>query len=570
MGILKNMNVAKKIFILIAFSVLFLLVVGITGYLNMNQMAKKSNEMYEDRLLAIKYLSESLTNQYRSRGNLLEFMLVKDMNKKDKLKTQIEELRQTNNQLFSHYKNTKLDPFELEKIEELNKENEVFRQEQDKILGQQQFSDEVSAYNYFNENVVTKGNKVRELTKELVDYNTNLADQLADENNRNFKQSTIFVISITLLSIILSLAIGTLIIRMIVKPLQEMQSKMVSAQAGDLTVEGSYQSKDEIGLLTKAFNQMIQGLRELINKVNESSINLSSNSNELSAITEQTSEATQQITTAIEQMATGAEHQLNSAKESSTSMEEMAVGIQRIAESSSIVSESSIVAAKEAEEGNQAIQKVVKQMNTISASVEDSAIVVRKLGNRSKEIEQIVGVITGIAEQTNLLALNAAIEAARAGEHGRGFAVVADEVRKLAEQSRVSADQITSLIHEIQIDTDRAVQSMQTGTTEVETGMSIVANAGEGFQRILQAIEKVNDQIQEVSAVSEQMSAGSEQVAATVESVATIAEQSNQSAQNISSSSQEQMAAVEEISSSAIALSKLADELQELVAKFKI
>jgi methyl-accepting chemotaxis protein len=251
-------------------------------------------------------------------------------------------------------------------------------------------------------------------------------------------------------------------------------------------------------------------------------------------------------------------------------MEEMAVGISRIAESSSTVSEASVETAKEAAAGNEAIQKVVYQMDSIRASVTSSSQAVKELGMRSQEIGQIVGAITDIADQTNLLALNAAIEAARAGEHGRGFAVVADEVRKLAEQSRVSADQIANLITEIQEDTNRVVLAIEKGNAEVDSGIRVVEAAGEAFEKILNSVQHVADQIQEVSAAAEEMSASTEEVTASVEEMSRIARDSSQHSQSVVGASEEQLGIINEISASVQSLSVMAKELHDVVKQFKL
>ncbi|BCJ86548.1 hypothetical protein skT53_15330 [Effusibacillus dendaii] len=222
------------------------------------------------------------------------------------------------------------------------------------------------------------------------------------------------------------------------------------------------------------------------------------------------------------------------------------------------------------EEGNQAIRTAISQMNSIQNTVSGLAKVITGLGERSQEIGQIVEAITSIASQTNLLALNAAIEAARAGEHGRGFAVVADEVRKLAEQSSISAQQISELIATIQEETNKAVESMERGTKEVSEGITAVNLAGESFEQIGHSITDVSSQMQEVSAASKQMSTNSQQVIKSIDTISEITESTAAGAQNVSAASEEQLATMEEITASANALAQMAEELQKIVMKFKV
>lgn len=187
-----------------------------------------------------------------------------------------------------------------------------------------------------------------------------------------------------------------------------------------------------------------------------------------------------------------------------------------------------------------------------------------------KKISEIVSLITAIADQTNLLALNAAIEAARAGEHGKGFAVVADEVRRLAEQSSQSATEIYNLISSIQSDSNASITVMEKGKEDVKVGMAFTNEVGEIFKEILTSSEEVASQIREISAASQQISASSEEVAASVNNIKQSAEQSAEFSSNVSKSTQEQLSTMQEVKDASSSLGKTAEELQGLVAKFKL
>lgn len=209
-------------------------------------------------------------------------------------------------------------------------------------------------------------------------------------------------------------------------------------------------------------------------------------------------------------------------------------------------------------------------MAQLENTVNTSAEVVEKLGERSKEIGQIVDTISGIAGQTNLLALNAAIEAARAGEQGRGFAVVAEEVRKLAEQSQEAAGRIAQLIGDIQGDTDKAVVAMSEGTREVKMGADVVNAAGDMFREIVELVSQVSAQVREISAAIQQMASGSQQIVGVVQKIDRLSKSSSVESQSVSAATEEQLASMEEIAAASQTLSKLAQDLQVEVTKFRV
>ncbi|MBH0330646.1 chemotaxis protein [Brevibacillus brevis] len=366
-------------------------------------------------------------------------------------------------------------------------------------------------------------------------------------------------------------AIAYAVSRQISRPIAAVASVANRISEGELTVQPlQIRTKDEVGQLSQSVNTMVLNLRTIIQQVNDTASDLASSAEELSVNADHTSKATEQIAITIQEVAYGAEKQVKSVEESVTAIQGVSTGAQQVATNAQQAAESALGASQIAVEGNQALQVVISQMQSIENTVGNIADIVKRLGNSSQEIGQIVQVITAIAEQTNLLALNAAIEAARAGEQGRGFAVVADEVRKLAEQSAQSAQQIKLLITTIQLESNQAVLSMEQGTKEVATGLTVVNNAGKSFEQIQDAVTQVASQIQEVKAYSEQMSFGTKQVVELVSVIEEVAENSADGTQSVSAATEEQLAAMEEVSSSSTSLARIAEELQSHVSKFKI
>ncbi|CAK4870497.1 unnamed protein product [Aphanomyces euteiches] len=370
--------------------------------------------------------------------------------------------------------------------------------------------------------------------------------------------------------LLISILIIYLFARMIVKPLRKLMLQMERVQQGDLTVQVATARKDEIGMLARAFKQMVADLRGMIQGIQTGTTQLNTAMRELSAGTEHTIEASNQITSHIQDAASGSELQLQRAEDTARAMTEVSAGVQRIAESSGSVAESSNESTTNAKKGNESIQRAMQQMESIHESTQDMAVNINTLVEQSGRVGEIVDVISGIASQTNLLALNAAIEAARAGDEGRGFAVVADQVRKLATQSETSAMQIAELISAIIENTDKVVHAIAKEQKEVESGLLVVREADEAFRRILQEVEHVAEQVQEVSVVSEEIAAGSQEAAASVDEVARISRETNAHYQGIASSSEEQLAVMEQIAASTESLNDMARSLQRLIEKFKV
>lgn len=410
---------------------------------------------------------------------------------------------------------------------------------------------------------------------------TTLVDQISINNKKVITERIntavtegnrviIIFLFLGLIAGIIGVALAIIIPKTIRDPITAMLDGTKSFANGDLRAPIDVASADELGDLAAALNSMRASMRSIIHEILQSAEQVAASSEELNASADQSAESVSEVAGAIMEVATGSQQQLAAVSESSIAINQMSKDIQQVVANVQLASNLSEQTATAANCGTEAITLAVSQMESIEKTVIESAGVVEKLGERSKEIGQIVDTISGIAGQTNLLALNAAIEAARAGEQGRGFAVVADEVRKLAEQSQEAAKQIADLISEIQIDTDTAVGAMQAGTREVKTGTEVVSTAGDAFDEVVKSVNKVAGQIRRIAATMQQMETGSQTVVVSVTEIAAVSDNTAKQTQNISAVVEEQCASMEEIAASSQALAKLAEELQGAVNKFEL
>ena len=355
------------------------------------------------------------------------------------------------------------------------------------------------------------------------------------------------------------------------KAIDQMKDFANKLAEGDFAkCEFNINREDEIGSLGRALVSMRDRLRDVISKVSSSAQMVAASSEELTASSDESSQSSAQIIKVITDVAMGADKQVLSVETALGTVERIVKEIDNMSKSSAEMAGKASEMAEKAGVGNQIVNKAIGQMDSLGKSVDTSSVLIGQLGERSKEIGEIVNTISGIAGQTNLLALNAAIEAARAGEHGRGFAVVADEVRKLAEQSQVSAKHISELIGKIQNDTQSVVQSMNVGTTEVKAGAEAVNNAGTIFRDIYKMIGEVNREIIATQKAVEEMIKASNEADVAVMEIEEISKKTAEGTGTASAATEEQSATIQEVAGASRALAELAQELQKLVNSFKI
>lgn len=563
----------KKMGLFIVVAGLSLFLVGFTGYRFLVQSDLIIKDMYKDNLVPISLMQENRGHQRAIQSLIIEIMLSSDMTVKNTLKTAINERAKRYNDNEEQIKKINLDVQQKKLIEEIDVTMAQYRKSRDSALALAMENKNAEAYILYKKEVEPNLQNVNNKIRELAEYTTKKAE-LEEKRSENEISSAIqLLIGIGCGALVIISLFGLGMAKAIASGIRGAVDHLGELSKGNFSINVPEQQlalKDEVGSLAKGFHEMQQNLRSLIRTVANSSEQLSASAEQLTASADQSAQASNQVAISITDVATDAERQLKIAGDSSMTVEKMSVGIQQIAVNANEVSSSAEQTATAAIEGSNAINSAIEQMANIEKTVTASAEAVEKLGLRSKEIGHIVEMISGIAGQTNLLALNAAIEAARAGEQGRGFAVVAEEVRKLAEQSQEATKKIADLIGEIQSETGRAVEAMNTGTKEVKSGSGVVAVAGQSFEQIVALINQVTEQVRGISTNIQHMAKGSQAVVVSVNEITETSKNTVGQTQSISAATEEQSASMQEIASSSQALAKLAEELQEAVNVFRV
>lgn len=428
-----------------------------------------------------------------------------------------------------------------------------------------------AARNYIQNSVRPIAESLNDKLTAISNFNEAGSKQLSAASAATYASTKWTMSAVIVCIVILGIAVTVAMIRIIAQSIARILRGIDALAQGDFSNKPRTNlSQDEFGKMSEKLFDMRSAVGALVKRIANTAEQVAASSQELTASADQSAQVTTQVAQSIARVATASETQVGAVNTTTAAIEQISASIEEVSANAQTSANQASQALEEAQQGNASVTKAVAQMDKIEQTVGESAAVIETLGERSKEIGQIVDTISSIAGQTNLLALNAAIEAARAGEHGKGFAVVAEEVRKLAEQSQEAAEKISTLIGSIQEETQKAVIAMQSGTAEVKIGAMDVKASGEAFRKIGELAKVVAQQVNNIAHTVQEVATGSQEIVGSVKNIDVSAKQVSSETQSVSAATEEQSAAMEEIAASSQSLAKMAQNLQSETRKFTV
>ncbi|EKN48130.1 chemotaxis protein [Pseudomonas viridiflava] len=541
-----NAKLSTKLFISFALCALITLVVGIIGSQGIGDLSNSLKLTFSNNLVSVGKTSETKANAIAQNRDLYRLLSTVAANApqsvKDQVVTNLRENRAQAEKAYAAYRTTPLEDDERAAGDLMDKDWPAYQAAIDRAVSVALAGDVGAARTLVDGEVRDIYLKIMNELNIMVDSNSRQTGEGAVAAGKTESAAKLNLYIGIGMAFLAAFLLGLFISRVISRPIA---SALVNAQriaGGDLTQPIVSLHRDEAGLMLSALGDMQNSLKNTIGQISSAADQLASAAEELNAVTEESSR--------------GLTRQNDEIQLAATAVTEMTAAVEEVARNAISTSDASKLTSTEAATGRDQAREAVNAINTVSTEISSSTAMVEELAGRVREIGQVLDVIRGIAEQTNLLALNAAIEAARAGEQGRGFAVVADEVRALAARTQASTGEIEAMIGSVQSSADQAVRAMGNSRTLASNTQSLAQATGQSLERIAQSIAEINDRNMLIATASEEQSHVAREVDRNLINIQDLSTQTAAGANQTSASSQE--------------LSRLAISFNNLVGKFKV
>lgn len=567
-----NMKLGIKISALSVGSFLCIALIVLMGLDALHRENVSFKSLNADSMMPVYDLEEARSELQNIRLSVRSHIAANDMNAKKELENDIQGYEEEMLKHIDKYSGTQLDANEAADLEKLKEAYQLYRGSLDTTI---KYSNELKI-DEANQNAdgdakVKYDNTVKAFDS-LIQTQTAEAEKLYATSEQRYSQMLVVFIAVAIFCLLFGTLLSVVIIRSVVLPVKKVSAKLyeISEAGGDLTQRIGLKTRDEIGQLSSAFDLFMDKLQKIISDVVDSAQAISGSSRQLTVATNDTNKTIEQIAQTVNEISAGTTDNVAVVEETTASLAEAARFSENTAEASRRTSEKSIRVRSAAEEGGSQVSDVVSSIESIAASSRDVETLIRDLDKSSVQIGEIVQIITAISDQTNLLALNAAIEAARAGESGRGFNVVAEEIRKLADESSKAAKEIAVMVEHNRDKAQEVVASVNTVGKMVETGVEKANKAKVNIDDIISNIELVTGEVEEISHSVERQAQLAGEMERAIGNIANTAGDIASATEEVSASMEEQVSIVQEIQATTEDLAEMADRLNRLTKGFTV
>lgn len=560
---IKNLKVSQAISGMASIAVIFTLLIGVAGYQNLKKINNNTDMMYNERLIPITSVTSIRADFLNIRVYVIKgiFSYNKDCDVKIKYYENMIDQR------LSELNTTQLDSRESEEISKFKSDYSEYLKtwEKSKELLEkgQKISDE--DYNTFGK----LGDDIETELKGFKDYEITISNQLKTQSDTIYNQSLKLFVLIFLIGITILAVVSVVTIKVIKSSTKEMIEILDEVAQGDFTIDVASRGNNEFEIMKNSLRKTIENISQMISEVKENSYNIDTASENLSAISEEMASSAESVSSAIHDVAKGTSEQSNSLIDTTTILNVFGNELESMVKLIKEIDTNTKSIHSMADKSNNDMQNLINSVQKVAYSFDDLISKILNVGQNVNKITEITNFINSISEQTNLLALNAAIEAARAGESGRGFSVVAEEIRKLAEQSKSSLGSINALIFTVSTDTNTMIKTTDVVKSELINQKTDIDTAIQSFSNITKAVDEVNPKIHSVSISAVKIDDEKDSILQKIEEASSISEEVSSSSEEISASSEEMSASTENVSLTAQNLHNLVKGMLNNIDKFK-